>query len=165
MDLQSKEEQPQPRGHVVDLLKAGLNVGLGTDGFAGSNDTADLFREMDLASKLQKVTLMDPTVMPAEQVFEMATMGGARALGLDQQIGSLEEGKRADIIAISLGNSHDVPLAENIYALLVHAGQASDVEDVFINGKQIVSNRQVQTVNALSIYKKAKEDRAHLVMK
>jgi 5-methylthioadenosine/S-adenosylhomocysteine deaminase len=151
--------------HVVDLLKAGLNVGLGTDGFAGSNDTADLFREMDLASKLQKVTLMDPTVMPAEQVFEMATIGGARALGLDQQIGSLEEGKRADIIAISLANSHDVPLAENIYALLVHAGQAADVEDVFINGKQIVSNRQVQTVNALSIYKKAKEDRAHLVMK
>ncbi len=150
---------------VTEMLKAGLNVGLGTDGFAGSNDTADLFREMDLAAKLQKVTRMDPTVLPAEQVFEMATIGGARALGMERQIGSLEEGKRADLIAVSLANAHDVPLADNLYAQMVHAGQSADVEDVFINGRQIVANRQVQTVDTQSVYRKAREDRRKLLLK
>ena len=91
--------------HVAEMLDAGLSVGLGNDGFAGSNDSADLFREMDLAAKLQKITRMDPTVLPAEQVFEMATMGGARVLGLQRQIGSLEAGKRADLITVTLKNS------------------------------------------------------------
>jgi 5-methylthioadenosine/S-adenosylhomocysteine deaminase len=148
--------------HVTEMLKAGLHVGLGTDGFAGSNDTADLFREMDLAAKLQKVTRMDPTVLPAEQVFDMATIGGARALGMDKQIGSLEEGKRADIVAISLQSAHFAPLTDNLYAQLVHAGTASDVEDVFINGKQIVANRKVLTVNAPEVYKKANDYRRRI---
>ncbi len=150
---------------VVDMLKAGLNVGLGTDGFAGSNDTADLFREMDLAAKLQKVTRMDPTVLPAEQVFEMATMGGARVLGLDKQIGSLEEGKRADVIAITIDAAHDFPLPDNLYGQFVHAGTASDVEDVFINGRQLVADRKVITADAQSIYRKAVEYRRNLKMK
>ncbi|MDQ2839853.1 MAG: amidohydrolase, partial [Acidobacteriota bacterium] len=88
--------------HVTAMLKLGINVGLGDDGFAGSNDSADLLREMDIAAKLQKVTLMDPTVIPAEQAFEMATMGGARVLGMQQEIGSLEKGKRADLFSLSL---------------------------------------------------------------
>jgi 5-methylthioadenosine/S-adenosylhomocysteine deaminase len=150
--------------HVTEMLKAGLHVGLGTDGFAGSNDTADLFREMDLAAKLQKVTRMDPTVLPAEQVFEMATIGGARALGMERQIGSIEEGKRADIVVISLQSSHFAPLAENLYAQLVHAGQASDVEDVFINGKEIVAGRKVQTVDVQEVYRKAREYRRRIAL-
>jgi 5-methylthioadenosine/S-adenosylhomocysteine deaminase len=117
---------------------------------------------MDLAAKLQKVTRMDPTVLPAEQVFEMATMGGARALGMDKQIGSLEEGKRADIVAISLQSAHFAPLTDNLYAQLVHAGTASDVEDVFINGKQIVANRKVLTVNAPEVYRKANDYRRRI---
>jgi 5-methylthioadenosine/S-adenosylhomocysteine deaminase len=149
--------------HVTEMLEAGLHVGLGTDGFAGSNDTADLFREMDLAAKLQKVTRMDPTVLPAEQVFEMATMGGARALGMERQIGSLEEGKHADIIVFSLQGAHAVPLAENLYAQMVHAGQASDVEDVFINGKQIVADRKVLTVDVQAVYRKAREYRQRIM--
>ena len=149
---------------VTEMLQAGLKVGLGTDGFAGSNDTADLFREMDLAAKLQKVTRMDPTVLPAEQVFEMATMGGARALRLDQQIGSLEIGKKADLIALTLENAHDFPLAENLYAQMVHAGQSADVEDVFINGRQIVASRKVLTVDTQAVYRKALEDRRRLVL-
>ena len=149
---------------VADMLKAGLHVGLGTDGFAGSNDTANLFREMDLAAKLQKVTRMDPTVLPAEQVFEMATMGGARALGMDRQIGSLEEGKRADVIAVTLQTAHAVPLTENLYAQMVYAGQAGDVEDVFINGKQIVAGRKVMTVDTQAIYHKAEDDRRRLLL-
>lgn len=147
---------------VTEMLQAGLNVGLGTDGFAGSNDTADLFREMDLAAKLQKVTRMDPTVLPAEQVFEMATIGGARVLGLDRQIGSLEVGKKADVIVISLGQAHDIPLAGDLYAQLVHAGQASDVEDAFINGRQIVSQRKVLTVDTQTVYRKALEFRRRI---
>ena len=147
---------------VTDMLKAGLNVGLGTDGFAGSNDSADLFREMDLAAKLQKVTRMDPTVLPAEQVFEMATMGGARVLGLERQTGSLEAGKKADIIVVSLAHAHDIPRADNLYAQVVHAGQASDVEDVFINGKQIVSERKVLTVDAQAVYRKALDYRRRI---
>ncbi len=150
---------------VTEMLQAGLHVGLGTDGFAGSNDTADLFREMDLAAKLQKVTRMDPTVLPAEQVFEMATMGGARALGLDRQIGSLETGKQADIIAITLENAHDFPLAENLYAQMVHAGQSADVEDVFINGRQIVASRKVLTVDTQAVYRKALEDRRRIILR
>jgi len=79
---------------VVKMLRTGLNVGLGTDGFAGSDDTADLIAEMGLAAKLQKVTQMDPEVLPAPQVLELATIGGARVLGLDRQIGSIENGKK-----------------------------------------------------------------------
>ena len=98
--------------HVVDMLKLGINVGLGNDGFAGSNDSADLIREMDIAAKLQKITLNDPTALPAEQAFEMATIGGARVLGLDREIGSIEEGKHADLITISLANPDAVPSTE-----------------------------------------------------
>jgi 5-methylthioadenosine/S-adenosylhomocysteine deaminase len=145
--------------HVAEMLEAGLHVGLGNDGFAGSNDSADLFREMDLAAKLQKITRMDPTVLPAEQVFEMATMGGARVLGMQRQIGSLEEGKRADLIAVTLKNSTAVPLPGNLYAEMVYAGKASDVEDVFINGKQVVAGRKVLTVDVADVYRKAEEYR------
>jgi 5-methylthioadenosine/S-adenosylhomocysteine deaminase len=144
---------------VTEMLRAGLAVGLGNDGFAGSNDSADLFREMDLAAKLQKITRMDPTVLPAEQAFEMATIGGARVLGMEREIGSLEAGKRADIIAITLKNSTAVPLAGNLYAEMVYAGKASDVEDVFINGRRIVAGRAVTTVNVQDVYRTAEQYR------
>ena len=145
--------------HVAEMLEAGLSVGLGNDGFAGSNDSADLFREMDLAAKLQKITRMDPTVLPAEQVFEMATMGGARVLGMERQIGSLEAGKRADLISVTLKNSTAIPLAGNLYAQIVYAGKSSDVEDVFINGNQIVAGRKVLTINLDDVYRRAEEYR------
>jgi 5-methylthioadenosine/S-adenosylhomocysteine deaminase len=141
---------------VADMLKAGINVGLGTDGFAGSNDTADLIGEMSLAAKLQKVTTKDPQVLPAEQAFEMATIGGARVLGMEREIGSLEEGKLADLITISLSHPNSVPLY-NVYSSMVYAGKAADVEDVFINGRQIVANRKVLTLNQDEIYRKARE--------
>jgi 5-methylthioadenosine/S-adenosylhomocysteine deaminase len=141
---------------VTAMLKAGLNVGLGNDGFAGSNDTADLIGEMSLASKLQKVTVMDPRVLPAEQVLEMATVGGARVLGLDKDIGSIEAGKRADFITLSLRKPNAVPLY-NVYSQIVYASKAADVQDVFINGRQIVSGRHVLTLNQEEIYRKAEE--------
>ncbi len=146
---------------VTDMLKNGIAVGLGTDGFAGSNDTADLILEMDLAAKLQKVTTKDPTVLPAEQTFEMATTGGARVLGMENEIGSLQEGKRADLITISLARPNAVPIY-NLYSQLVYATKAGDVEDVFINGRQIVRSRQTLTLNPPEIYRKVEEYRKQI---
>jgi 5-methylthioadenosine/S-adenosylhomocysteine deaminase len=143
------------------MLKAGVNVGLGTDGFAGSNDTADLIGEMSLAAKLQKVTMKDPQVIPAEQALEMATIGGARVLGMEREIGSLEEGKLADLITVSLAHPNAVPLY-NVYSQLVYAGKSADVEDVFINGRQIVANRKVLTLQQDEIYRKAIEYKEHI---
>ncbi len=141
---------------IVDMLKLGISVGLGDDGFAGSNDSADLIREMDIGAKLQKIAHMDPTVIPARQALEMATVGGARVLGLSKEIGSLEAGKRADVITVSLAHPNTVPLY-NIYSSLVYAAKAGDVQDVFINGRQIVSRRSVLTLNQADIYRKAGE--------
>ncbi len=141
---------------VTDMLRMGIDVGLGTDGFAGSNDTADLILEMDIAAKLQKVTQMDPRVVPAEQAFAMATIGGARVLGMEKDIGSLEVGKRADLITISLEHPNAVPLY-NVYSQLAYATKAADVDDVFINGRQIVNERRVLTLDRETIYRKANE--------
>ncbi len=141
---------------VTDMLKLGINVGVGNDGFAGSNDSANLIREMDLAAKVQKVTQMNPTVLPAEQALEMGTISGARVIGMEREIGSLEPGKRADLITVSLGHPNAVPLY-NVYSQIIYASQAADVEDVFINGKQIVSGRRVLTMNAAEILRKAEE--------
>jgi 5-methylthioadenosine/S-adenosylhomocysteine deaminase len=139
---------------VAKMLKLGINVGIGTDGFAGSNDSADLILEMNLAAKLQKVATMDPHTLPAEQVLEMATLGGARVLGLDREIGSLETGKRADLITVSLAHPNAVPLY-NLYSQIAYAAKASDVDDVFVNGNQVVSGRKMLTLDAEEIYRRA----------
>ena len=141
--------------HVVAMLKLGIPVGLGNDGFAGSNDSADLLREMDIAAKLQKVTLLDPTALPAEQAFEMATMGGARVLGMENEIGSLAKGKRADLFSLSLAHTNAVPLY-NLYSFLAYAAQSADVQDVFINGRQIVKDRRVLTIDQAEVFRRAK---------
>jgi 5-methylthioadenosine/S-adenosylhomocysteine deaminase len=147
---------------VAEMLKQGIHVGLGTDGFAGSNDTADLLLEMNLAAKLQKVATMDPTVLPAEKVMEMATMGGARVLGLDKDIGSIEEGKRADLITVSLAHPNAVPLY-SVYSFLAYASKAGDVDDVFINGRQLVEGRHPLTLDAMQIRIKAEEARIQIL--
>ena len=147
---------------VADMLKLGIMVGLGTDGFAGSNDSADIIQEMNIAAKLQKVTTKDPTVLPAQQALEMATIGGARVLGLDKEIGSIEEGKRADLITISLAGANAVPLY-NVYSQLVYATKAGDVQDVFINGKQIVSGRRALTLDPPEIFRQADKYKAQIL--
>src|SRR6266446_1787494 len=95
---------------VVRMRMSGISVGFVPDGPAGSNNDLNMFEEMDLAAKLQKVATLDPQSLPAAAVFEMATMGGARALGLEHEIGSLEPGKRADMIAVRLDQPHATPL-------------------------------------------------------
>ena len=92
------------------MLALGIAVGLGPDGPAGSNNDFDMFEEMDLAAKLQKVTTLDPQALPAATALEMATIRGARALGMEREIGSLETGKRADMIAVRLDRPNAVPL-------------------------------------------------------
>src|SRR5579871_531559 len=144
---------------VLKLFSNGIPVGLGTDGPAGSNNDFDLMEEMNLASDLQKVTSGDPTALPAFQAIEMATTIGARVAGLEKEIGSLDTGKRADLITLRLDRPHAVPLY-NVYSQIVYALKASDVEDVTVNGKPIVKDGRSLTLNEAEILTKAKEYQA-----
>jgi len=138
---------------VVDMLAAGEAVGLATDG-AASNNNLDLFQEMNIAAKLQKVARMDPRALPARQVVEMATIGGARALHLDKQIGSIEEGKKADLVMIGTGATHSTPMY-SVYSQLVYALNAHDVRTVVINGKVVMEDRVNFTLDKPAILAKA----------
>jgi 5-methylthioadenosine/S-adenosylhomocysteine deaminase len=130
---------------IPQMLKAGLRVGLGTDG-AASNHDLSLWEEMDSAAKLHKLVTMNPTVVTALQAFEMATIGGARAIHMEKEIGSLEAGKKADLIVLDLGAPHLTPMY-NFYSHLVYATKASDVTDTIINGRVLMRNRRVLTLN------------------
>jgi len=143
---------------VTRMLALDLAVGLGPDGPAGSNNDFNMFEEMDLAAKLQKVTTGDPRSLPAEAAVEMATIRGARALGMEQEIGSLESGKRADLISIRLDRPNAVPLY-NVYSQMVYALKGSDVEDVMVNGQLLVKDAQPLTLNLAQIEAKAREYR------
>jgi len=141
---------------VVDERAAGIAVGLGTDGPAGSNNDLDLMEEMDLAAKLQKITRMDPRALDAKSVVEMATIEGARAIHMDNQIGSLEAGKKADIILISLDEPNAVPMYD-VYSQLAYALKANDVETVVIGGHVVMRDRKLLTLNEPVILAKARE--------
>ncbi len=140
---------------VVRMLAMGIDVGLGTDG-AASNNNLDMFEAMDFAAKLHKLVSMDPTVLPAEQVVEMATIGGARALRMDKEIGSLEAGKKADFILIESGLSHALPLY-NIYSQLVYDLKGADVRTSVIDGKIVMLDGKVLTLDDARIKIKARE--------
>ncbi len=138
---------------VVELLAAGIPVGLGTDGPASNNDL-DLFDEMDAAAKLHKFTNADPTALPAETVFRMATRGGARVLNLHDRIGSLEPGKRADIVLLDTRRAGLAPLY-NVYSHVVYAARGSDVSTVLVNGRVVVRDGRVLTVDEAKIIERA----------
>ncbi|HEY3739759.1 MAG TPA: amidohydrolase family protein [Bryobacteraceae bacterium] len=146
---------------VVDILKAGIPMGIGSDGFAGSNNRASLLAEVALASKLQKVTRNDPTALPADQSLEMATIIGARALGMDKEIGSLEAGKRADMITLSLDEPHATPVYD-IISTVAYSLEDSDVRDVMVNGKIVVNEREVQTIRRTEVLNQAREYRVKI---
>jgi len=130
---------------VPRLLNAGATVGLGTDGCASNNDL-DLFKEMDTAAKLHKVNALDPTLMDADTVLKMATIEGARTIGLDLAIGSLEVGKQADVVVIDVGRPHLVPIY-NPVSHIVYAAQGSDVRDVIVGGRLLVKDRRLLSVD------------------
>jgi len=140
---------------VPDMLKAGITVGLGTDGCA-SNNNLDMIKEMSTAAKLHKVARLDPTVMNAQTVVRMATIEGARALGMERTTGSLETGKKADIIIIGLNEPHLTPLY-NEYSHLVYAMSGADVDTVLINGKIVMENRKLLTINEEEVMQKVRE--------
>jgi 5-methylthioadenosine/S-adenosylhomocysteine deaminase len=141
---------------VVRMLALGLHVGLGPDGPAGSNNALDMFEEMDLAAKLQKVTTLDPRSLPAGAVLDMATIGGARALGMEKEIGSLETGKRADMITVRLDRPNAVPVYDAV-SQMVYALKADDVRDVMVNGKPVVRDAKILTLDQTQILAKAAE--------
>ena len=127
------------------LLSKGVILGLGTDG-AASNNNLDLWGEMSLAAKLHKVAGLDPTVLPARQVVEMATLGGARVLGLEAVTGSLTPGKEADLIVVDLHQPHLTPLYDP-YSHLVYAAGAGDVRHVMVQGRWLLQDRQLMTLD------------------
>jgi len=134
---------------VVSFLKCGIKTGLGTDGCASNNDL-DMFREMGSAARLHKVHSLDPVAMNARTVLEMATIGGARAIGLDHWIGSLEPGKQADLIIIDLSMPHLTPVY-NPVSHLVYAVKGSDVRDVFVAGEPLVRYHNLVKLDAEKI--------------
>jgi 5-methylthioadenosine/S-adenosylhomocysteine deaminase len=140
---------------VINMLAAGEAIGLATDG-AASNNNQDLFEEMDLAAKLQKIARMDSRALPAEQVVEMATIGGARAIHLEKLIGSLEAGKKADLILVDTTAPHATPMY-NVYSQLVYALKATDVRTAVIGGKIVMEDRHMLTLDETAILAKANE--------
>ena len=140
---------------VVEMLQAGINVGLGTDG-AASNNSLNLFKEMNVADLLQKVTRLDPTVMSARDTVIAATSGGAKVVGLGERIGSLEPGKRADLILIDLDRPHLVPFY-NVYSELVYATSGADVETVIIDGRIVMENRKLLTLDEQRVMGEARQ--------
>jgi 5-methylthioadenosine/S-adenosylhomocysteine deaminase len=141
---------------VADMRAAGVAVGLGTDGPAGSNNDLDLMEEIDLAAKLAKITKMDPLALNAKAVVEMATIDGARALHMDKEIGSLETGKKADVILIGLDEPNAVPMYD-IYAQVAYALKGSDVQTVVIGGRVVMRDRKLLTVNEAEAIAKARQ--------
>lgn len=138
---------------VPQMLLKDLSVGLGTDGAASNNDV-DLWEEIDTAAKLHKLSSNDPKVVNAEQAFEMATIRGARALHLEKITGSLEAGKRADIVIVDFDSLHQTPFY-NVYSALVYNTKSSDVSTVIINGKTIMRDKRLLTLDENAIKRTA----------
>ena len=146
---------------IPAMLAKGVAVGLGTDGAASNNDL-DMWEEMDTAAKLHKLISTDPKTLPAEQAFEMATIRGARALHLDKITGSIEGGKRADIAIVDLDSLNQTPYF-NIYSSLVYSTKAADVRTVIINGRIVMLDRRLLTLNENVIKKDANAYRRKII--
>ena len=130
---------------VPKYLAAGVTVALGTDGAASNNDL-DMFEAMRQAAFLHKLATRDPQAVPASAALEMATIGGARALGLDSLVGSLEVGKRADLIVVAMDGARQTPLY-NPVSHLVYVTQGGDVRATVVNGKVLMRDRRVRTLD------------------
>jgi len=134
---------------VSAMIKAGVTVGLGTDGCA-SNNNLDMLQEMDTAAKLEKSARLDPTILSAGTVLRMATIQGAKVLGMDHLIGSIEAGKKADILLIDMRKPHLTPLY-NPASHLVYAVSGADVDSVWIAGRRVLENRKLMTVDGEAV--------------
>ena len=139
---------------VTAYLRAGVAIGLGTDGAASNNDL-DMFEAMRMASLLQKVQTNDPTAVSAQTAVDMATIGGARAMGLDKQIGSLEPGKRADLIVVNMSAARQTPMYDPI-SHLVYVTRGDDVRTTIVNGKVLMRDRKMLTLDEDAILRDAR---------
>jgi 5-methylthioadenosine/S-adenosylhomocysteine deaminase len=146
---------------VPQLLEAGVTVGLGTDSPC-SNNNADMFQTMKVTALLHKGVHNDPTLLPTVQVLQMATIGGARALLWDQEIGSIEVGKKADLVLVDFRKPHLCPVY-NEKSHLVYAAEAADVDTVIINGNLVMENREITTVDVDKIINRARECKKRLL--
>jgi 5-methylthioadenosine/S-adenosylhomocysteine deaminase len=146
---------------VPRMLMEKLFVGLGTDGAASNNDL-NMWEEMDTVAKLHKVFTGDPKVISAQEAFELATIRGAQALHLEKEIGSLEMGKRADLLVINRDTLNQIPLY-NVYSDLVYATKAADVETVVINGRVVMRNRRLLTLNEAAVKNDARAFRDKII--
>lgn len=140
---------------VVNLRKNGINVGLGTDGI-GSTTTLDMFEEMKTAAYLQKVNTMEPTSITAYDILKMATIEGAKVLGLDKEIGTIEVGKKADIIFIKTDKIHLCP-ENDVCANIVYSANGADVAKVMIDGKIVMQNRKMTNLDEKEAMRKVKK--------
>lgn len=145
---------------VPEMLKADVALGLGTDGAASNNDL-DMWEEMDTAAKLHKLTTNDPRVVAAREVLEMATIRGARALHLEREIGSLERGKRADLIVVDMDALNQTPMY-NVYSHLVYATKAADVRTVVIEGRVVMRDRRLLTLDEEAVKRDARAYRVRI---
>ena len=139
---------------VVGYRQGGVNVGLGTDGAASNNDL-DMFEAMRQAAFQQKLVSMDPRVISAPEALELATIGGARVLGQQARIGSLEAGKRADLIIVGMSRARQTPLFDPV-AQIVYASRGDDVETTVVNGKVLMRDRKVLTLDEAAVLKAAR---------
>jgi 5-methylthioadenosine/S-adenosylhomocysteine deaminase len=140
--------------HVIAMRRAGIPVGLGTDGAASNNDL-DMFEAMRQAAFLAKLQTMDPRALSARTALEMATIEGARALGMDADIGSLEPGKRADLIAVSMAAARQTPMYDPL-SHLVYVTRGDDVHTTIVNGRVLMRDRKVLTLNEAEVLREAR---------
>src|SRR6266581_2335897 len=139
---------------VPQMLTSGVNVALGCDGGPSNNDY-DMIREMKLAALIHKAVSNDPLIVPAETVLEMATINGARSLGLEQEIGSLEVGKKADLVVIDLDRLHTTP-SLNPISTLVYAATGGEVDTVVVDGQIVVKQGQLLTMDEIEVMEQAR---------
>ena len=138
-----------------ELRKNGISVGLGTDGI-GSTTTLDMFEEMKTAAYLQKVNTMEPTSINAYQILKMATIEGAKVLGLENEIGTLEVGKKADIIFVKTDKIHMCP-ENDIPSNIVYSANGADIDTVIVDGKIIMQNRKMTQIDEKEVIKRVKK--------
>lgn len=149
--------------HIPEMLNKDIIVSLGSDG-APCNNNLDIFQEMRIAAFIQKYRLKNARALPAQKIVEMATIDGARALGLDKQIGSLESGKKADIILVDLKRIHNLPM-HDIYSQLVYSAKAEDVKTVIIDGKIVMRDRDLLTISEDEILQSCQNEAIRILQK